>query len=667
MDKDKLNTEVISPIVFDPLQCFAKLEKEDEKVELVPVSNQKLAGVYLPKTIENPQEFLQECENRLYFENMGYDSMDRYESHISGSNVQAVTQAGAQAQLNIVRAEVPKSACFDDIANFRIYPKIRYVYLDRKGEQDREQEEFFCEIIFDHAQKDAFCICTKEISSLCKIIKNNYAIARIDFETKHVEKMIEDEFRQAIRQCKVVYCYFQQGWQMINQKMIYVNKSAKRLDNVEYSLTGNLPLVRCDRESIGKSLLIAFKLYSERASISTMIMFSLLGVLYRPFREAGYPPKFLLFLHGKTGSMKTTIGKILYTQLSDDAVRDTPRRIDSDTIVSFERALIESGYDTVTLIDDYNPAKSRKRKEEMANKLESIIRLVGDASSKSRSNVKLEDCRGEGVQGTVVLTGELRGKGLSSNLRCLYCKMTREKANIDAITWFQENPYIYTTVIYEFAEFIGGNWLSIVAYIKNNFPNMRREINAILSERRLVDAVVILHMVYHIMLDFLLNYCGVEESEVFKVVGNVEQDIINNAQMSQAISSEDSPSSMFIKTVNDLMRVGTIVLGTGKIAMHDIERFDGFDDMNYYYFNPEMIFKKVRSFYMASNIDFTMDLKEIIIALYDDGIIKTASNGKGKRTYCVRIGVGDGKKQNFLKISKETFNKVLDDSMDTVW
>lgn len=662
MDNKSQENKTISPIMYEPLQYFAKVETEDGKTEMIPVNHQNLAGVYLPKTVENPKIFLREWGKQLCLEDMSCDSIVRYEGHTPASNVPVVTQMGT-----IVRAKVPKTACCDNISNFRIYPKIRYVYIDRKGEQDREQEQIFCEIVFDHSQKDSFCIHTKDVSNVCKIIKKTYAIARIDFGTKHVEKMIEDEFRQAVRQCKVIFRYYQQGWQLINQQMIYVNQSAKKLDNVEYALTANLPLVKCDREYIGRSLLIAFGLYCDRASMSTMLMFSLLSVLYRPFKEAGYPPKFLLFLHGKTGSMKTTIAKILFSQLGDDKVRDTPRRIDADTVVSFERALIESGYDTVTLIDDYNPAKSRKKKEELASKLESIIRLVGDASSKSRSNVKLEDCRGEGVQGTVVLTGELRGKGLSSNLRCLYCKMTREKANIDAITWFQENPYIYTTVIYEFAEFIGGNWLPIVAYIKNNFPNMRREISSILSERRLVDAIVILHMVYHIILDFLVNHCGVEESEVIKVVGNVEQDIINNAQMSQAISSEDSPSVMFIKTVNDLMRVGTIVLGTGKIAMHDVEKFDGFDDENYFYFNPELIFKKVRSFYMASNIDFSMDLKEIIVALYDDGIIKTASNGKGKHTYCVRIGVGDGKKQNFLKISKEMFQKVLDDSMDTVW
>lgn len=665
MDKEKPNKEVINPFAIEVIQGFAKCETQSGKIEKIPVHDQNLIGFYLPNTIEKPEEFLGDLERQRYAQYMRHELVTKRGNSEYMEDVPIVPKAATD--LDIVRPEKSEEHKVSDLANFCVIPKIRYIYFDRIGEQNREREEILAEIVFTGAQKEIFYIKTKDIPNLCKIIKKQFAIACIDFETKNVEKWIERNFREAVRQCRIVCRYYEQGWQMICGEMIYANKSAKCFKDVEYTMTANLPLVSCSPEYIGKSLLIAFGLYQNRASMATLIMSSLLGVMYRPFKEAGYPPKFLLFMYGKTGSLKTTIAKILFSQLGDDKVRDNPRRIDSDTIVSFERAVIESGYDTVTLIDDYSPAKSRKKKEEMANKLESIIRLVGDSSSKSRSNIKLEDCRGEGVQGTVVLTGELRGKGLSSNLRCLYCKMTREMVNTETVSWFQGNPYIYTTVIHEFAKYVGENWILIVTDIRNYFPSMRKEVNAILSERRLVDAVVTLVMVYRVMHNFLVDYCKVKEEEVMKAVGNVEQDIISNAQMSQAISSEDSPSALFIKTINDLMRVGTIVLGTGKMAMHDIDKFDGFDDIDYFYFNPEMVFKKVRSFLLASNVDFAMDLKEITVALYDDGILKAAPNGKGKRTYCVRIGVGDGKKQNFLKISKEVFHKVLDDSTDIVW
>ena len=50
--------------------------------------------------------------------------------------------------------------------------------------------------------------------------------------------------------------------------------------------------------------------------------------------------------------------------------------------------------------------------------------------------------------------------------------------------------------------------------------------------------------------------------------------------------------------------------------------------------------------------------------LADDKIIKTASNGPGKRTFCARIPVGGGKKMSFLKISKDIFEAISEGRFD---
>lgn len=648
----------ISPIEFYPLQFLAECETQDGKIKKIPVNDSRLAGVHLPNTVENPQEFLKQMEMQLNL---------APEKNVSETAPTAVKQI---SESDIVRAKMPiapKAQNVNDIANFVLYPKMRYVYVKRDGSKKDEEEKIVSEIVFDDGLKDKFCIRKVEVSNICKIVKRKFVNARIDFEVKHVDKKIEDKFRDESRNCQIVLCYFEQGWQMINRKMIYVNQSAKKFKGIEYDLTANLPYIQCSREDVGQILSNAFKLYDNSATISTMIMYSFLAVLFRPFKEAGYPPKFLLFLNGKTGSMKTTIAKILFVQLCDDKTRDTPRRIDTDTVVSLERALVESGYDTVTLIDDYNPAKTRKRKAQMEEALEFVVRYIGDMSSKSRSNVQLQDCRGEGVQGTVVITGELRGKGLSSNLRCLYCRMVREKVNLEAVTWFQDNPAVYTTVIHEFAEYVGKNWMTIIGYIKENFSFMRKRIDGILSERRLIDSVVTLQIANHILCRFLREHCDIWDLSKIWGTRNIEQDIIDNAIMSQAISTEDSPSTMFIKTLHELMRVKNIVLATRKITEQDLSIYDGFEDENYLYFNPTTIFKKVRSFYLANNIEFAMDLKEIVVALYDDGIIKASPNGNGKQTYYFRGSIGKGKKQNFLRVHKVKFQQILDDSLDTVW
>ena len=166
------------------------------------------------------------------------------------------------------------------------------------------------------------------------------------------------------------------------------------------------------------------------------------------------------------------------------------------------------------------------KKKENADKLEMIVRMVGDGSSKSRSNIDLEDCRGEGVQGMIVVTGELMGKGMSSNLRCFYCRMEREKADLQLVTYFQENPYAITTLIAKFAEYIGKNWENIQVYIKREFKNKREEISKILKEKRLVDSVVSLHIASDIFAGFMLEKQGCEVEYFSHLIENMKKGII---------------------------------------------------------------------------------------------------------------------------------------------
>ena len=322
---------------------------------------------------------------------------------------------------------------------------------------------------------------------------------------------------------------------------VYDNIQLAGNDKVECGL--NLPFYNYYTEQqVGDTLLYAMNLYGDRASMSAMISFSMLGVLYRCFKETGYAPRFILFLNGKTGSIKTTVGKILFTQIAQDNFRDVPRRIDADTCVSFERAVVLGGRDTTTLIDDYSPAKTARKKGEMQDKLETIIRMVGDGSSKSRSNVQLEDCRGEGVQGVVVLTGELAGKGVSSNLRCLYCKMQKGKVDVNTVTWFQNNPYAYTTVIASMANYVAENWSVITGYIRNSFDDERRRVSQFLNEPRVIDSAVTLRIVSDIIGKFLIQFCKKDELAVKTLVNEMKNSIITNAVISQEMSTQEDYS-----------------------------------------------------------------------------------------------------------------------------
>ena len=547
--------------------------------------------------------------------------------------------------------------------NFYVKILRKKIFLDRTGKEMSDRGEIECKIFVCGKEYD-LVIKNMKIRSFARIVTDQIPEAIIDHEEKKAEKIVEKRFRQDIAQCRSVQIFCQAGWNRIDGRRLYVYDGID-LGNERYVDTGlTLPHLNCSRETLVAIFLRVRDLCRDITAISVMFATSLLGVLYRPFEEAGFRPRFLLFIHGKTGSMKTTLAKILYTQLCKDEFRDEPRRFDTDTEVSLERAIVTAGQDSVTLIDDFSPAKMETRKGDMTNKLETIIRMVGDGSSRSRSDIKLEDKRGEGVHGMVVLTGELMPKGLSSNLRCVFCRLNRDDVDISTVTWFQENEAAYTTLIASFAEYVGQNFDYIIQYIIERFNDERRRLFGILRERRLVDSAVTLGLVIDIFIKFLQEFCGLNDGAVLNVPSQMKNSIIDAVRISEQMSTVESPSEIFVSTLEALMRMGVIKIAEEKVSMLESGAYDGYSDGEFLCFLPESVHKKVIAFLKQTNRYFPYDCKEILVFLADDGISKTSSNGAGKRTLCARISMGNGKKINVLKIRKNIFDAVIDGGYD---
>lgn len=629
-----------------------RLEGEGKKKPIKPISFVKIVT---PIRFTEPKEII--CPIR-FEENDLHDNTDKTENNV----VQSITTNKVIPTNIVTKEKVNDIYAEEEVSNFNVTPYLKVIYINRQGQEVYEREVLYCHVVIRGINKDDLIIRTSEIDKLVQKIRKKYASAQVNYKIPNVEKVIDMNFRELTEKCRVKKCYFEAGWQIINGKHIYLHDNIR--DSYLLIKTNmTLPYYNLTKEQIGKIFFKALDIYEDFNVASTMVLYSFLGILYRVFKEAGFPPHFLLFMNGKSGSMKTTIAKILYTQLANDEYRDVPRRIDTDTITSFERGIIQGGKDTITLIDDFSPPKTAKMKSDMAGKLEAIVRMVGDGSTKSRSNATLDDCRGEGVQGMVVVTGEIRGKGVSSNLRCLYCQMEREKVNVDIVTFFQECPFAYTTLITSFAEYVSLNWEKISEKIVNLFNVERKIIAQQIYERRLVDTTVTLCITAEIVRDYLDNYCQLWKTELRCQTEEMRKGVILTALISQSVSKEEEPSVTFIKAIDSLMRIKEIRL-TDKNMLLKASTYDGFEDENYFYFNPQNTHRKVVKYLSLSNNYYPLDLRETLSALYEDKIIKSAPNGCGKRTFCVRVLVGEGKKHSFIKISKDTFYRVIAENTD---
>ena len=545
-----------------------------------------------------------------------------------------------------------------EMANYQLFPIRLRVYVNRKGSVLYDKNEVEVKILIDGmGTSDFFKIKCSDIEHITRRVAKQYPQAIL--YDKRNAATIENDFRSRIRFAKTVHCYVDAGWQMIGDSHIYLSQNS-HIPGSEIMTTLSLPVIKGlnkrDFSSIWTSMC---SLYTDYSTSAVLCLYSLLGVTYRLFDEAGYPPRFLLFMTGKTGSFKTTLAKILFTQLADDEYRNYPRRIDTDTAVSLERGIVLSGRDTVTLIDDYSPAKTRQSAADLSNKLEAVIRMIGDGSSKSRSSVSLDDQRGEGVKGMVVLTGELHGKGLSSNLRCLFCEIEAANVNLKTVSYFQQNPLLITSFIGGFTDFLSANWDDIITFIKGTFGIYREQIKSTLSAKRLVDVGVILWLTADILKSFLISFCGDNESTASTNCKILKKDILSAVKRSEMVAEEENPALTFMKALLALMNRGELVIKDRKPDMHELMVLDGYTENGYTFLLPHNIYYKAVNWLRQGGIFCPHDETQIGALLCKDGYALSSSNGSGKRVYYARVAI-EGKKESFLKFPNSVFQKLRD-------
>ena len=606
------------PIEFvaKPISFIAKQQDETGKLTEIELDTPLLAGHMIPAGV------------------MVAEYEDAYRKMLaelqSGSQQESVSpnvkKTSKESPVIRPRSEIT------ELTNYELKPLCRRFFKNKEGEVDYARNEIVVEIVINEkfsTKRERFTIKNVDIEKITKIVGKNFPSAII--YDKGESSKVENDFREKTAQIPITICYTDAGWQLIDGKPIFLHRESK-LPNAEIMTPLSLPIYKDyqkrDLENVWRN---ALGIYSDYEVASVLWVYSFLGVSYKLFDEAGFAPHFLLFINGKTGSLKTTVSKIFYTQLTEERYRDFPRRIDVDTQTSFERALVVSGRDTVTLIDDYSPAKSIQKKSEMANNLESIIRMVGDGSTKSRSNVELEDCRGEGVKGMVVLTGELRGKGLSSNLRCLYCELEREKVNLEVVSWFQTNKYAYTTLLEHFTRFLSNNWMEIVNYIKERIEPNRRKAENYLGERRLVDTLATLWIMADIMSGFLASSCVISEGEAKSLMTFIRDDMISVVVRSEMLSKEESPALVFMRAFVSMLASKKIRISPTHLQEIELNVLDGFEDEQYIYLLPDNVYQKVTAWLKMGGLYFGTEMNQLGSVLCNEGYAVTTTNGANKK------------------------------------
>lgn len=652
--------KVEKPIVF--LNAVEQPYDGNVLIRYHDTDDERLIGHTIPADVKEPELYLKRLSAVLdELEDAKYSELTR-----NGTNLRMPPSGIIKGSPEKAKGNLTMQS--DDIANFKVIPQLHKIHIDRSGKQIFEQESFECQVMFQNGLAEPMDIKTSEISGIARKVKERYAYAQLDYTQPGLaEKTIESEFRNMVRSVPTIRILTDAGWQKLGNQWKYVHDSAVLPDGYKACTGLNLPNIYLSNSDARIIFQKAINLMSNGKISLVLTIYSFMGIFYRVLKEAGISrPGFTLFINGRTGSMKTTISLILFSQLCQERLRTTPRRIDMDTETSFEMALCQTGRDTITLFDDYAPSKTRTRKVQMMDKLETIVRLVGDGGGKNRSNSNLEDVRSNGVQGLAVVTGELKGKGESTNLRILYVFFPAHGANKGMVSWFQNNIQAYPAFLNRFAEFVGQHWDELVSFVKQEIPLLRAELPKYFDENRLVDTAVLLSITGKVICRFLEECCGYAPQETRILLQDMLEAIVDTVIKSAESTKKESFSLTFLKAFLELLQMDRIRIHEGKLENASmLGKFAGYSDKDFYYLYLPQCFDIVSTYINSRSSYFSLSQDEIADELFRDGLVVPSRNGKTTDGNCRvnkywRVQIeGVRGKVNFVKIRKADFERAV--------
>lgn len=340
-----------------------------------------------------------------------------------------------------------------------------------------------------------------DLDSLGDVIREHCPWFTLAAETRNANALLSEFVRDQLDSVPCGSVLYDAGWQIVNGQRMFVHNGLDAGPDI---------LVDTDREFFcdpSISPAEAFKNAIRLADVGSwavtvpLLLNALLGPLFALFKDAGVTPGFVVFLHGVSGSLKSSLAKILYSCFKNthfNTFRDTAAAIDVS---------VGEHRDQMLLVDDFQPAVSSADGNAMRKTLEHIIRLFGDEIGKKRSNSRASATYGSRAHGSCLITGESLSGSYSSLLRCVQVHIARGDIDGEKLRVYQDNPALWGSNYAPMLAWVGKNWEQLKGRVARTFHQKRAELAAVTKELRLIDAGAVLVTVADVFLEYGLA-CG---------------------------------------------------------------------------------------------------------------------------------------------------------------
>jgi hypothetical protein len=383
------------------------------------------------------------------------------------------------------------------------------------------------------------------------------------------------------------------------------------------------------------------------------ITIPLLAIVYlaplgEAFKQAGIEPNFVVWLHGTTGSRKTSLGQLFLSHFGKFVSKNPPASF-KDTANAIERKAF-STKDSLILIDDFHPEASRYESQKMLQIAQRILRMYGDRIGRGRLTSQIQFQKTFAPRGMAIVTGEDVPKGESSVARFIEAEIQLDDVNLEELTKMQRFSPLLSEAMVGYIKFLAPQMDDLPSLLEERFIEKRVKFQKNASHGRLGESAAWLMVAFDMMLAYMesIDVVTAEKAEQFSL--NAEKVLTQTIAKQNSLVAQEKPEEIFIKTLGELfvtnkVRLSPLMKGLESedalVSTHG-ERI-GWYDKNFYYLLPDATYNAVNTFLSKRGQNFPVSDRTLWKHLEQANMIKTEQTDDGKTHRSVKKTIPRGR------------------------
>lgn len=376
-------------------------------------------------------------------------------------------------------------------------------------------------------------------------------------ETKGYEFFRKFILRSSSKELLDIVSVESSGWHCFDNKWVYVH-SGGNIGTIDKNvqIADKESMFKIDKDiTVKEAFLESLKMLDilEPKLTHALLTLVLVSIITSPLIKNGLAPQFSMWIEGKSGMGKTSLTR-MFTQIFEN-----PKLIH---VYDYKKDLYKTvmNRDCVSIFDDYGVAKTKRTADLTNDKIEKLIRDIGDRDSSANFTVRPE--------GMVLFTGEkfvtmpnaditsTAGRVVRVQMDNIFDKKqvaTYDSLKVERFNYYKKSSFLSTSI----ADYL--KWLSeklsshFIDYYRRDFEYNRNQYSAITdAHSRQKDSFAHLTVAFNFYLAYGLENEFITPEE-YAFYRERAREVFEELLAEQVVSPLDTNVEVFLGALEELI------------------------------------------------------------------------------------------------------------------